>query len=198
VTDLLGPVGDGHTPIPDEMVAALIPTYVSTLPELFAAEEENIAQGTYGRTPTAAELLDDLYLRGLHKAMFADVWTWAGTYRQHNLNVVLTDWHAITGLVKQLVEDAAAWVERETYPPDELAVRFHHRLVLIHPFVNGNGRHGRISADLLVSALGEPKFTWGAELDLDRPALRAEYRIALQRMDDDHDDVDDLLTFARS
>jgi fido (protein-threonine AMPylation protein) len=100
--------------------------------------------------------------------------------------------------VRALVDDANAWVEFGTYPPDELAVRFHHRLVLIHPFVNGNGRHGRVASELLVAALGEPKFSWGAGLALERDELRARYRHALQRMDADRDDVEELLTFARS
>ena len=100
--------------------------------------------------------------------------------------------------MRALVADARTGVESGTFPPDELAARFHHRLVHIHPFVNGNGRHGRFAADYLVSALGRPRFTWGIGLGLERQALRAQYRRALQRMDADFDDVAELLAFARA
>ena len=118
-------------------------------------------------------------------------------YRTHDVSIVLTAWQEVPGLVKALVADAAKWVEFETYPPDESAVRFHHRLVLIHPFVNGNGRHGRFSADYLIAALGQPTFSWGAGLGVDRVELRKRYRTALQHMDYDADDVCQL-HFARS
>ena len=83
-----------------------------------------------------------------------------------------------------------------TYEPDESAIRFHHRLVAIHPFPNGNGRHGRVAADYLALSLGRRPFTWGAELDIDTPSLRLEYRTALQEAD--RDDIARLLVFSRS
>ncbi len=143
------------------------------------------------------ELLDDLYLRNLHKAMFAKVWKWAGSYRRHDTNIGI-DWAEIPVAVHDVVADAKAWVEFATFPPDELAVRFHHRLVMIHPFVNGNGRHGRFAAEYLIEALGQHRFTWGAGLGVARDQLRQRYRRALRRMDHDRDDIDELLNFARS
>jgi len=94
-----------------------------------------------------------------------------------------------------VLDDARAWVEHSTYEPDELAVRFHHRLVAIHPFPNGNGRHGRIAADYLATTLARGPFSWGAGLEVATSGLRTAYRYALQRADDG--DITELLRFAR-
>ncbi len=197
MTDPLVPVGDGQTKVPEELRLQLIPTYIATLGELHEAEEENIAEGTLGRAPSATELLDDLYLRNLHKAMFAKVWKWAGTYRQHDTNIGV-DWTGIPVAVHYVIADVRTWVASRAFPPDEVAVRFHHRLVLIYPFVNGNGRHGRFAAEYLVEALGQHRFTWGVGLSMPWDELRKRYQHALRRMDFDRDDIDELLTFARA
>jgi fido (protein-threonine AMPylation protein) len=84
------------------------------------------------------------------------------------------------------------------FEADEIGVRFHHRIVQIHPFVNGNGRHGRIAADLLVSGLGQDPFTWGRGLNMSTVELRARYHTALRRAAADPDDIADLAAFARS
>jgi Fic-DOC domain mobile mystery protein B len=176
----------------------LIPTYISTLGELYEAEAENIVSGTLGRSPSPDELLDDLYLRELHRAMFREVWRWAGRYRTHDVNIGGSAWPDVSALVRNLVEDARVWTSSNTFPPDEIAVRFHHRLVQIHPFVNGNGRHGRFAAEFLVEGLGQPRFTWGAGLGVDRVELRTRYRRALETMDGNRNAVGDLLAFARA
>ena len=98
--------------------------------------------------------------------------------------------------IRTLVDDGKAWVEYGTYEPDELAVRFHHRLVAIHPFPNDNGRHGRIAADYLIRSLGREPFSWGAGLDVDTYELRSAYRISLQGADGG--DIAELLAFART
>jgi Fic-DOC domain mobile mystery protein B len=196
VTDPLIPVGDGHTDIPEEDRESLIPTYISTRGELFAAEQENITVALLGRHPTVDELLDDLYLRRLHKAMFERVWKWAGRYRRRDTNIGI-DPSQISTEVRQLVGDAAKWIQSEHFDPDVVALRFHHRLVQIHPFVNGNGRHGRIAADLLIDALGHDLFTWGRNLDVGTEELRHRYLGALRRMDTDGNDISELIEFAR-
>lgn len=194
--DALAPEGDGHTLLSEGDRDGLIPTYVTTRGDLFDAEEQNIVEGLRRRRlPRTDKLLDDGYLRSLHKAMLGRVWRWAGRYRTADTNIGVP-WHAIPADMRNLVNDAKAWVEFDTYGRDELAVRFHHRLVAIHPFPNGNGRHGRIAADYLVRALGGEAFSWGANLGLDTPGLRAAYRHALQAADGGV--IDDLLLFARS
>jgi len=195
VTDPLAPVGDGHTAIGDEDREGLIPTYIATRGELFAAEEANIAAATFGLRPTSAELLDDLYLRRLHQAMFDRVWRWAGRYRTREANIGI-DPADIGVEVRALVADANLWVANGSFDAQELAVRFHHRLVQIHAFVNGNGRHGRVAADLLVQSLDGPTFGWGRGLGLDTDDLRARYQHALQAMDADPEDVESLIAFA--
>lgn len=176
VTDPLFPLGDGGTLLSEEDRQGLIPSYVATRGDLIDAEQRNIAQALLRRKPTPARLLDDHYLRSLHKAMFDQVWEWAGRYRLKETNIGI-DPADIPVAVRALVDDARAWVKYQTYAPDELAVRFHHRLVAVHPFPNGNGRHGRIAADYLVSGLDRPPFGWGANLDVGTDELRAVYRM---------------------
>ena len=93
--------------------------------------------------------------------MFGDVWQWAGQYRVTERNIGIESWR-ITQEVPSLLGDVRCWIENKTYSPDEIAVRLHHRLVAAHPFPNGNGRHARLMADLLIGLLGEKPFSWGS------------------------------------
>lgn len=127
--------------------------------------------------------------------MFGDLWTWAGRYRLRDTNISIPS-ETISGSVRSLVLDARAWVDAATYEPDELAIRFHHRLVAIHPFPNGNGRHGRVAADLLIVGLGAERFSWGAMLVVETDHLRSAYVGALQS--GDRGQMNDLQAFARS
>ena len=193
--DPLGPLGDGHTELSEEDRLGLIPTYIATRGELFDAEQRNIAQALMRRSPSATALLDDAYLRRLHQAMFDQVWEWAGRYRIRETNIGIA-FEQISSEIRNLVEDTKAWVEYSAYEQDELAVRFHHRLVAIHAFPNGNGRHGRIAADYLVTSLNGEPFTWGARLNTDTDKLRGAYLHALRRADGG--DIEELLAFART
>jgi fido (protein-threonine AMPylation protein) len=83
-----------------------------------------------------------------------------------------------------------------TYPTDEIGVRFHHRLVFIHPFPQGNGRHARLAADLLIVSLGNTRFSWGSANLVEPAGARASYIRAL-RSADGHE-IEPLLSFARS
>ena len=195
MSDPLLPLGDGHTELSEDDRVGLIPTYITTRGDLFASEQRNIAFALLRRPPSLAVLLDDRYLRDLHRNMFGQVWEWAGRYRRRETNIGI-DPRQIAASVRMLVGDAITWVEHETYAPDELAVRFHHRLVAIHPFPNGNGRHGRIAADYLVTSFGRPRFGWGANLDASTEELRSAYRRALQQADEG--DMSELLVFARN
>lgn len=196
VPDRLVPEGDGHTALKDEERAGLLLSYVTTRGDLNDAEQRNIAAALVRRRPpTIDRLLDDRYLRELHRAMYGDVWKWAGRYRLRETNIGV-DPVQIPVHVRDLVEDARTWVERSTFGPDELAVRFHHRLVAIHPFPNGNGRHSRVAADYLVRALGKPALSWGANRVTTTAELRASYLQAL-RAADAHE-IEPLIAFARS
>jgi Fic-DOC domain mobile mystery protein B len=131
----------------------------------------------------------------LHKQMFGDVWKWAGTYRTTARNLGI-DAYRIGTEVAQLVGDARYWLENKTYQPDETAVRFHHRLVAIHPFPNGNGRHSRLMADFLIERFGGTSLSWRGGSLTDTGELRRQYVDAL-RAADNHD-IGPLLSFARS
>lgn len=195
MTDALLPLGDGHTELSPEDQKGLIPSYIATRGDLFDAEQRNISQALLRRPPHTEELLDDKYLRDLHDAMFGQVWNWAGQYRTRETNIGIEP-AQIAVAVRTLVDDAIWWVAEETFAADETAVRFHHRLVAIHPFRNGNGRHGRVAADYLARALGTEPFTWGRYLNLPTSELRKAYQSALQAAD--AGEIDPLLTFARS
>ena len=98
--------------------------------------------------------------------------------------------------VRELLDDVKAWIDYKTYPPDEIAVRFYHRLVHIHPFPNGNGRHSRLMADLLVMQFGRERFTWGSANLQDAGEVRKRYIESLKATDDYN--IGPLVTFARS
>ena len=140
-------------------------------------------------------MLDEKFLNGLHKRMFGRVWKWAGRYRQSNKNIGVEAYRVPTEL-RQLIDDTAYWINNDTFPPDEIAARFHHKLVWIHPYPNGNGRHARLATDLLLTALGKPRFTWGSESLTDAGETRKRYVTAL-RAADNHD-IGPLLEFLRS
>ena len=195
MSDWRFPQDDGHTPLSEEDRQGLLLSHIATRDDLNDAEQRNIAKALRRRAPTVDKLLDDMYLRGLHKAMFGEVWEWAGKYRQRVTNVGVAPAQISTDL-RTLIGDAKEWVEHRYFEPDELAVRFHHRLVTIHPFPDGNGRHSRISADYLAQALRQPPFSWGAHLDLEIDALRHAYLSALRTAD--RGDISPLLRFARS
>jgi Fic-DOC domain mobile mystery protein B len=195
VSDPLAAIDDGRTALSEEDQQGLLPTYIATRGELADAEQRNIAQALLRRAPPTHILLEDRYLRGLHKAMFGQVWAWAGTYRIRETDIGI-DPTQISVEVRSLVDDAQVWVECATYEPDELAARFHHRIVTVRPFPNGNGRHGRVAADYLISALSRARFSWGAGLDASTELLRGTYHQALHEAD--LGNIAELLAFARS
>jgi len=195
VSDLFD--GPEHaTPLTVEERRELIPAYIAYRSELNEAEQENIARAQeWALSRRRRDLLSEKFIRDLHKKMLGDVWRWAGKFRTSQRNIGMAYW-LIPVELRQLLDDCKAWIEFGTYPADEIAVRLHHRLVLIHPFPNGNGRHARLLADLLVMQLGRERFSWGRESLRNPGAVRARYIEAL-RAADNHD-IARLLTFARA
>jgi Fic-DOC domain mobile mystery protein B len=200
VPDILAD-GDGATPLEPDERDGLIPTYIATRDELNAAEQANIAAGILlmARRPrTVTALLDELFVRRLHRAMFGEVWRWAGRYRTTERNIGV-DPITIAIEVHNLVADAGYWLaEGSGLSLDEAVCKVHHRLVLIHPFPNGNGRHARAFADLLVRACGGDPFTWGAAELQARGADRQRYLAALRSADANPGALGELVAFARS
>lgn len=187
---------EANTPITEEEREDLIPSYITVREELNEAEQINIAQANRWLARTRGfDILNDDGIRALHKRMFGDVWKWAGAYRKTPRNISIAAYRIPTE-VRQLVDDARYWVENKTYPPDEIAVRFSHRLVSIHPFANGNGRLSRLAADLIAIQLEEPRFTWGRANLVDPGETRKSYVQALQAAD--AGEIAPLLGFARA
>ena len=195
--DSLGPVGS--TPLGEDEARDLRLSWVATRGDLNEAEQSNILAARRKRrwrTPSANGLLDDLAVRTLHRDMFGQVWTWAGTYRNSEVKIGVAP-HEISVFVRDLMDDTRLWVAGDRpMPADEAGYRLHHRLVAIHPFPNGNGRHAREMTDLLMQAMGTPRFTWGrATLDT-ASTTRDEYIAALREAD--RGDFTRLAAFVRS
>jgi Fic-DOC domain mobile mystery protein B len=198
VTGQWGDDPDGATPLEPDQTTGLRPSWVATRSDLNIAEEQNIATATQWastRNWSAGQILNERALLGLHRRMFSQVWRWAGTWRSTQTNIGL-EAHLIKITLRQLLDDTTTWLEYQSYPADEVAVRFHHRLVWIHPFPNGNGRHARLAADILAISLRRPVFSWGAQRSA-ADGGRVEYLAALRRADTEYD-YSPLLQFARS
>jgi len=197
MTDLLAD-DDGATPLEREEQEALIPNHITLRSELNEVEQAGIHEAdtwAFNRRRSSSTILEERFLIGLHIRMFGSVWRWAGTFRLTERNIGVQAYRIPTEL-RQLLDDVRYWLDHDTYPPDAIALRFHHRLVAIHPFPNGNGRHARLAADLLAVSLGQPRFTWGqGNLGADGD-VRRSYIDAL-RAADQHD-MQPLFTFGRS
>jgi len=195
MTDPLDEQDDASTPLTEEEREQLAPSYITLRSELNEAEQANILEAEEWAFSRKRDVLDERFLKNLHQRMFGRVWRWAGKFRQSERNIGVDAYRISTGL-RQLVDDCRYWIENGTYDPDEIATRFHHHLVLIHPFPNGNGRHARLAADLLLTASGRPRFTWGRINLVDASKTRKAYVAAL-RAADNHD-YKPLLQFVRS
>jgi Fic-DOC domain mobile mystery protein B len=186
----------GATPLGPDEAADLIPNHITTQGELNEWEQTNILEGVqWASRQKKREILSEEFLRELHRRMFGQTWKWAGIFRQSDKNIGV-DWRQISTALRNLLDDVKAQIEHASYPPDEIALRFHHRLVWIHPFVNGNGRHARLAADLLIQRLGGPAFTWGGQSLVEANEKRNLYLAALRAADGR--DYRALMAFARS
>ena len=187
---------DDATPLEPEEREGLLQTWITYRRDLNEAEQTNIAAGTsWAWRARRRDLLSEEFIRRLHKRLFGDVWAWAGKFRKTERNIGIEPVRIPVEL-RTAFDDARYWIEHETFPPDEIAVRLHHRLVAIHPFPNGNGRTTRLMGDLVAARLGQEPFTWGRQNLTDVSETRARY-IAALRAADNHD-IGSLLEFARS
>lgn len=190
----------GATPLEPDDLEGLIPSDVATRGDLDRAELENIVEArtwAFGRRWDPERLLRVEVLRDLHRRMFRDVWRWAGELRRRETSIGVAP-EMVAVELRVLVDDAAFWLANGTYDPDEAVLRFHHRLVQVHAFRNGNGRHARFCADLLARGLGLRPYTWGGRDLTDATAAREAYLTALRAMDRNRDDVVPLRHFARA
>lgn len=191
----------GATPLDPNESEGLLHSHVSTRRELDELEETNIQVGLeWARSRVLSgrrriDVLSEAFVYDLHRRMFEAVWGWAGQVRTTDKNIG-ADKFVVRQEVRKPIDDGRYWRENGIYDPDGIAVRFHHRLVWIHPFPNGNGRHARMMADLLAEQLGRPPFSWGGASLIETSDLRRTYIQALRLAD--RGDLQPLIAFARS
>jgi len=185
------------TPLDYDEIKGLIPTHITTRGELDFLEMDNINQAIiWSENLKSKDILNAAFICKLHKKMFSNVWKWAGKFRKSNKNIGIPSIQIAVKL-QSLCDDSEAWMQFNTYPPDEFAARFHHRLVFIHPFANGNGRHARLMADLILEKIFTTKaFSWGEGSLANQNKIRAEYIKALKLADEHNYSL--LLEFVRS
>ncbi len=190
---------DGQTPLDeDEKDGLLIPT-IATRGELDEFEQQNIEQAvlwSLNRSFKAEAVFTEEFIRGLHKRMYNNVWAWAGEFRKSNKNIGVDKWQIPTEL-RTLLDDTKIWYANNTYSPDETTIRFKHRLVSIHCFANGNGRHSRLMADIVIEKIFKlPHYTWGAANLVKQGDTRSAYLNAIKAAD--KGDIEPLINFARA
>lgn len=190
---------EGQTPLDVDERDGLLITTIASRGELDEFEQQNIEQAiqwTLGRSLKSNVIFSQEFICSIHKRMFGKVWNWAGHFRKTNKNLGVDKWQISTDL-KYLLDDAMFWYENKVYPPDEIAIRFKHRIVSIHCFPNGNGRHSRLIADIIIDKLfNEPIFSWGSGNLSNENNARNEYLKAIKIAD--KGDYNMLLDFARS
>ena len=190
---------NGQTPIEEEELQGLLIKTITTRGELDEFEQKNIEeaiQWTMQRNFKKEKVLTESFIKSLHKRMYGKVWSWAGKFRKTERNIGINSKHISVSL-KNLLDDTHFWLENNTYSPDEIAVRFKHRLVSIHCFPNGNGRHSRLMADIIIEKIcKEPRFTWGQK-DLTKKSQMRDVYIATVK-EGDKNNYQPLLDFARS
>ena len=194
MSDLFEQPDHAATPLTPEETRDLIPALIAWRSELNEAEQENIARAQEWALNRRRDPLSEKFVKDLHRQMLGDVWRWAGRFRTSERNIGIA-WWEIPVALRQLLDDTKAWIEYNTYPPGEIAMRLHHRLVQIHSFPNGNGRHARLMADLLAMKLGRERFSWGGASLRDAGAVRQRYITASQAAD--NHDMGSLLRIRR-
>ncbi len=189
---------EGQTPLDEEEKEGLLIPTIATRGELDEFEQQNIEQAiqwTLSKKFKAELVFSEVFIREVHKRMYGNVWTWAGDFRKTNKNIGVDKWQIPTDL-KRLLDDAKYWHEHKSYPPDEIAIRFKHQLVSIHCFPNGNGRHSRLMADIIIEKIYNlPVFSWGTTRLSNEGDIRTTYLKAVRLADKGNYGL--LLAFAR-
>jgi Fic-DOC domain mobile mystery protein B len=175
----------GATPLHPDEFNGLIPTHITTKGDLNVWEQANILDAELWLINRKIDLLSEKFLKELHYQMFNKTWKWAGQFRKTQKNIGI-DWIQVPTALHTLLDDVKYHIQNATYDPIEIAVRFHHRLVAIHLFPNGNGRHARLACDMLCISLNLPRPTWGDSNLVEANVVRERYISAL-RAADNHD-----------
>lgn len=189
---------DGQTPLDEDEKEGLLIESITTRVELDELEQLNIEKAiewTLKQKFNVERVLAESFIKTLHKKMLGEVWEWAGKFRLSNKNIGVF-WEDISIELRKLLDDTKFWIENNIYPPDEIAIRFKHRLVNIHCFPNGNGRHSRIMADIIIEKIfGKEIFHWNNSILIKPDNLRKEYISSIRKADEG--DITPLIKFAR-
>ena len=190
---------DGQTPLAEEEKEALKIKAITTQGELDEFEQLNIEKAvewTIRAKLKLENILTEKFIKDLHKRMYGDVWKWAGEFRQTEKNIGFS-WIQISIELKNLLDDTKFWIENKTFQPEEIAIRFKHRIVSIHCFPNGNGRHSRMMADIIMESIfGKEIFSWHQSNMVKANETRKEYIKALRKADNGN--VAPLIKFAKN
>ncbi len=190
---------DGQTPLDEEEKEGLKINSITTQGELDEFEQLNIEKAiewTIHANLKAEKILTEKFVKGLHKRMYGDVWKWAGEFRRSEKNIGIP-WTQIGIELKVLLDDTNYWIENNIFSPEEVAIRFKHRIVSIHCFPNGNGRHSRMMADIIIENIfGEEIFTWHQSNMVKADKKRKEYIKTLRVAD--KGDINPLIKFAKN
>lgn len=191
---------NGATPLDPDELKDLIPSDIATQEQLNFSEQSNIIEARHwALSRKNNKVLSEEFLRKLHHRMFCLVWRWAGNYRKTEKNLGVS-WSLILEEIGKLFLDTSYWIDHQVYSWEELGARFHHRLVSIHPFPNGNGRHARLMTDVLFFNYEQKPFTWGQkERDENFKSgteIRKSYIQSLRNADQNF--YEDLIKFVRS
>lgn len=173
---------DNSTPLTEEEKQQLKAKWITTRSELNELETKGIANAEIWLLKNKKDILNETFIKNLHKKMFGDIWKWAGTFRTTERNIGVAPYE-IQPKLRILLDDVKFWVDNRTFSPKEIAIRFHHRLVQIHPFPNGNGRISRLMADLLMKQFDLPALNWGSGNLTEISELRKEYISSLREAD---------------
>jgi Fic-DOC domain mobile mystery protein B len=189
---------EGQTPLDEDEKEGLLIKTATTRGELDEFEQlgvEKAIEWTLRRNFSFQQILTEDFVKELHRRMFEEVWQWAGEFRTTNKNLGV-DKFSIGVEIKKLLDDCKYWIEKKTFLEDEIGARFSHRIVSIHPFSNGNGRHSRLIADILVHhGLARPIFSWGSKNLTKKGEARSLYLAALREADKNN--YMPLIRFAR-
>ena len=190
---------DGQTPLDEDEKEGLKIKSITTQKELDEFEQLNIEKAvewTIRVNLKPEKILTEKFIKDLHKKMYGDIWKWAGEFRKSDKNIGI-NWTQIGIELKNLIDDTKYWIESKTYSPEEIAIRFKHRIVAIHCFPNGNGRHSRMMADIIMEAIFEKEaFSWHNSNMVDGDETRKVYITALREADNGN--INPLIRFAKN
>jgi Fic-DOC domain mobile mystery protein B len=177
---------EGQTPIDEDEKEGLLIKSITTRGELDEFEQYNIEKAiewTFGKKLKINYILSESFIKELHHKMFGEVWSWAGEFRKTNKNIGVDKFQIAISL-KQLLDDCYYWVAHQSFSEDEIAIQFKHRIVSIHCFSNGNGRHSRLMADIIINQIfGKPFFTWNSSNLNKKSEVRTKYLVAIRSAD---------------